>query len=124
MPKLRPPNASMRKKLAPELGLRKKFKAIFGRVGRKKGYHGYAEDTILLNDVVDRDTGKMVADHVWFAYTKGFEKAGVVPGDALEFEARVKTYEKGYVNARIGIRQQQWDYKLSHPTRIKILKKL
>ena len=42
---------------------------------------------------------KVVADHVWFSYSQGFIKASIsLLEDALEFEARVKEYRKGYVN--------------------------
>ena len=85
----------MRRELASEEGKRKKFKAIFGRLGKKTNYKGYSEETILLNAIVDVETGKAVADHVWFSYTQGFVKASLTFGDEFEFEARVKEYRKG-----------------------------
>jgi hypothetical protein len=112
----------MRKGLAKNEGQRKKFKAVFRRFGKKVNYKGYSEMTVLLESITD-ETAKVVADHVWFSYTQGFEKAGIKEGDWIEFEARVKTYSKGYVNKAIGISNKKQDYKLSHPTRIKILKK-
>ena len=113
----------MRKTLAKIIGQRKKFKATFSRLGTKKNYKGYSEPTILLISVIDIETGLKVADHLWFSLTKGFEDAGInarKEGNAVEFEARIKEYKKGYVNARYKINQQKADYKLSHPTRIKI----
>lgn len=109
----------MRKALAKEEGLRKKFRATFSRLGKKKNYHGYSEDTILLKDVVDVETGSIVADHVWFRFTKGFEGISFSEGVHIEFEARVKKYKKGYVNRQVGINNSRTDFKLSHPTRIK-----
>jgi hypothetical protein len=44
---------------------------------------------------------------------------GLTEGDMLEFEARVKSYRKGYVNKNLSIHQEKQDYKLSHPTKIK-----
>jgi len=54
--------------------------------------------------------------------TKGFVQLGnLKEGDILQFEARVKKYRKGYVNLKAGIDQSEFDYKLSHPTRIEKL---
>ena len=108
----------MRTKLAAENGVRKKFSATFEQVGKKVNYKGYSEETILLKNIVDFETKKIVADHVWFSYTKGFEKLSLTPGMVLEFEARVKEYKKGYVNKALNLRSRSIDYKLSHPTKI------
>ena len=109
----------MRKELAPENGMRKKFSAQFDRIGKKINYKGYSEETLLLKKVVDLETNKVVADHVWFSYTKGFEKISLEPGTMLEFEARVKEYKKGFVNKAYKINNRSTDYKLSHPTKIR-----
>jgi hypothetical protein len=109
----------MRKKLASEVGLRKKFKAIFSRIGKKVNYKGYTEETILLTDIKDRETEKVMADHLWFSYSLAFQKAKLAIGDAIEFEARVKEYQKGYVNKGLKINHRISDFKLSHPTQIK-----
>ncbi len=77
--------------------------------------------TVLLNNIIDVESGKIVTDHLWFAYTAGFEKAGIKEGCEVEFEARVKAYNKGYVNKKIGVNNKRSDFKLSHPTKIKIL---
>jgi len=111
----------MRRELAKQDGQRKKFSALFIRLGKKAGYHGYSEETILLNRITDVETGKVVTDHLWFTYTKGFQDAGLKEGDTIEFEARVKEYKKGYVNRAYGINQRKHDYKLSHPTRIAVV---
>jgi len=109
----------MRKELAAELGKRKKFRATVDRLGKKINYKGYSEETILLNAIIDVETGKAVTDHIWFSYTQGFVKASVISGDILEFEARVKEYRKGYVNKNYKINNTTSDFKLSNPTRIK-----
>ncbi len=114
----------MRKELAKEEGIRKKFSAMFLRLGKKKNYKGYSEDTILLSSVRDVEANKQVTDHLWFSYTKGFEKIELTPGVQIEFEARVKEYTKGYVNKSHGVNNSSTDYKLSHPTKIKLIKKV
>ncbi|MBL7857611.1 MAG: hypothetical protein JNM57_07970 [Cyclobacteriaceae bacterium] len=111
----------MRKVLAKQDGERKKFSAVFSRLGKKAGYNGYSEETILLIAVQDAETKQLVSDHSWFSFTKGFQDARLKEGDRVEFEARVKKYRKGYVNKSIGIHNRSYDYKLSHPTRIKKL---
>lgn len=108
----------MRKNLEDKIGLRKKFRAVFTRFGKKVNYSGYTDTTILLNNIVDAETNLAATDHHWFAYTKGFEKAQLKEGDTIEFEARVKIYKKGYVNRKLAINNRQSDYKLSHPTHI------
>jgi len=112
----------MRKELAKEEGQRKKFRAVFSRLGKKTSYKGYSEDTLLLKNIVDTETSRIVADHVWFTFSKGFEKIALEEGVVIEFEARVKEYRKGYVNNQYGINKSAKDFKLSHPTKIKAVK--
>jgi hypothetical protein len=109
----------MRSRLANSEGTRKRYTATFLRTGKKKNYNGYSEDTILLVDVREFDSNTVVADHLWFAYSKVFQDAQIREGMRIEFEARVKTYSKGYVNKSLGMEQKKTDYKLSHPTKIK-----
>jgi hypothetical protein len=109
----------MRIKLAAEEGKRKKFRGVFERIGKKTNFKGYSEETVLLKTIIDVETNNVVADHVWFNYTKEFEKASVTEGAMLEFEARIKEYKKGYVNRKLNFTSQAVDYKLSHPTKIK-----
>jgi len=108
----------MRKELEKLEGVRKKYIAQFERIGKKINYKGYSEETILLKDVVDVETTKIVADHIWFTYTQGFIKAQIHPGDTIEFEARSKAYTKGYVNKAMKISDKRSDFKLSNPTKI------
>lgn len=111
----------MRKKLAAQAGIRKRFRAIFTRVGKKRNYKGYSEDTILLQHVREADNLQPVANHVWFSYTKAFEKIKLTEGCVIEFDARVKAYTKGYVNKRLQVTPRTTDFKLSHPTKIKLI---
>jgi hypothetical protein len=112
----------MRKDLENKVGLRKKFRAVVSRFGKKVNYQGYTDITVLLTKLVDTETNTIVTDHQWFAFTRGFEKAQLTEGATIEFDARVKIYKKGYVNRKLAIHQRQLDYKLSHPTNITVIK--
>lgn len=112
---------NMRKALSDKEGERRKFSAIFSRFGSKVNYHGYAEETILLTHVVDLENQQVVADHIWFNYTKSFREAALTPGKKVKFEARIKKYVKGYVNTRYKIDQRHKDFKLSHPTKVETI---
>lgn len=114
----------MRMQLSTEQGKRKKFKAIFERLGKKTNYKGYSEETILLKKVIDLEINQVVTDHIWFSFSKGFEKLNPQSGMIIEFEARIKEYRKGYVNKAYRIDQSKTDYKLSHPTKIKEVKNI
>jgi hypothetical protein len=111
----------MRKILIDSLGERKKFIGTFVRLGKKKNYQGYSDETILLKNIKDVETGKTVTDHVWFAYTKAFQSIVLPPGAHIEFVARIKKYEKGYRNVRYKIDNRTVDYKFSHPTKIAVV---
>jgi hypothetical protein len=108
----------MRKELKKIDEERDPFTGIFKKYGLKSGYKGSSSETILLVGIRNRE-GLLVADHLWFNLTKGFEKLGnLKEGDPIGFEARVKKYKKGFINRRAGIDQSSFDYKLSHPTKI------
>jgi hypothetical protein len=110
----------IRKKLSVDEGVRKKFLAEFSRLGKKVNYKGYSEETILLVKVRDAVSQAVVADHLWFSYTSGFEKIVLKEGATIEFDARIKEYTKGYVNKKLGVDNRKRDFKLSHPTRIRL----
>ena len=102
--------------------VRKKFRGVFQREGKKTNWHGYAEPTILLRSITD-EAGKVVTDHLWFSKTKTFDALGKLEqGDVVEFEARITPYRKGYVNRHIKIDQSSTDYKLSRPTKLRIVR--
>jgi hypothetical protein len=111
----------IRRALESREGERKRFRAVFSRFGKKANYKGYSEMTVLLTQITEAETGITVADHLWFGYTSGFEKINLKEGVSIEFEARIKEYAKGYVNTRYGINNRKKDFKLSHPTKIKIV---
>ena len=112
----------MRKTLAENNGERKRFKATFVRIGRKTNFKGYSEDTILLRNVTDMSTGQVITDHLWFTYSKTFEAAHLTEGDIIEFDARVASYKKGYVNRALKINNRKTDFRLSHPTKVVVVK--
>lgn len=110
----------MRSGLKNNIGERKKFRAVFVRIGKKAGFKGFSEETILLRNITDPDTGAVLTDHVWLNLTESFLSAGIKEGTLIEFEARVKAYAKGYVNSRYKIDFRKTDFKLSHPTKFRI----
>jgi len=110
----------MRAGLKKEVGNRKKFRGIFVRTGRKTGFKGYSQETILLKGIIDVESGMIVTDHLWLNFTKAFEAAGIREGMTFEFEARITEYAKGYVNKGYKIDHRKKDYKLSHPTKFSV----
>ena len=113
----------MREDLGDMNGRRLRFQGIFRRYGIKTSYSiqqpmGFAKRTILLTDV--KRNGRVITDHLWFNLTKGFENLGeLTEGDIIQFHARVRTYLKGYG----GYDNKELDYKLSHPTKIKLIRR-
>ncbi len=111
----------MRRNLAADEGERRTFIATCSRFGKKINFKGRSEDTILFVDVRDAETGTLVTDHIWFTFSKAFEKVNLREGMTIRFDARVKSYSKGYVNRKVGFDQRRKDLKLSHPTRIHVV---
>lgn len=117
-------SAYQRKKLEKINNLRDVFSGIFERYGSKGAFKGPDLVTILLKNIKDKE-GNLVSDHLWFNETLGFKKLSPLkPGTILEFRARVKPYEKGYINRREGFDFKTVDYKLSHPTKIQLINNL
>jgi hypothetical protein len=96
---------------------RKTFSGIFVRFGFKNGWNRPVP-TVLLKEIRN-DNNEVVTDHLWFNLTKGFEKLDLQEGDIVQFDARVKSYVKGYFGHRYDVyKPRETDYKLSHPTKI------
>ena len=109
----------MRKELK-EIGSenRHTFIGTFERTGTKNGYKGELK-TILLLNIRDTKTDKIITDHLWFNYTKGFYEANLQKGDEVQFDARVEDYVKGYFGHKEDVYvPASTDYKLSRPTHI------
>lgn len=111
----------MRDRLREMEEVRSTFVGEFVRHGLKSGYKGsLPTKTLLLRDVRNLD-GELLTDHLWFNDTKGFRSLGnLVEGDLIQFDARVKMYEKGYKGYREDVYDCpiELDYKLSHPTNV------
>lgn len=111
----------MRKELGNINGVRRRFIGTFVRYGVKPAYRGPMITTLLFSNIRDV-RGKVYSDHIWFTTTKGFERYNFNEGDNCCFDARVKSYVKGYR----GNRDEDFyedkpltrDYKLSHPNNI------
>ena len=111
----------MRNELKKRNETRLKCFGTFNKLGYKSGWFGEHKTTVLLTDITDSE-GNYLTEHLWFNMTKQFEKlVELSEGTKLTFEARVKSYEKGYVNYRKGIYDKSSDYKLSYPTKIEIV---
>lgn len=97
-------------------GERREFVGTFSRYGRKPGWKGAEVTTILLINVRDA-TGRKVCDHLWFNMTKEFAAVGLQPGVDVRFAARSKSYLKGFID-------KSADWKLSHPTHVRLAESL
>ncbi len=110
----------MRKKLAErfKLNQREKYKATFKRFGIRSGYKG-AIETVLLIDVIDK-YHRLITSHLWMDCGKQFDKLKLKEGDMVQFNARVKVYEKGYLGYdEIGDKAfPTIDYGLSYPSKV------
>ena len=113
----------MREKLKNIEGVRNRFIATFIRYGQKAAYKGYPIVTLLFENVRDK-YGEVFTEHIWFTTNKSFEKFNFNEGDNIVFDARVKTYIKGYIGRNndwddsYDIKTVTKDYKLSHPNNI------
>jgi hypothetical protein len=76
--------------------------------------------TVMLKDVSDCATQKIVTDHLWFTLHTRFASLDLVVGDMVSFDARVTKYEKGYRGRRDfdDTPPVEIDYRLSFPTKL------
>jgi len=108
----------MRKALQQRDGERATFLGTFERMGSQRGWMG-DEPTVLLRDIRTL-SGEPLCDHLWFAFTKAVASLNLTPGDVVQFDARIKEYEKGYKGRREDVYVPvERDYKLSHPTKVR-----
>jgi hypothetical protein len=109
----------MREKLAKLDGSRRRFQGTVDRFGQKAGWN-HPLVTVMLKDVSDCATHKIVTDHLWFTMHKRFASLNLVVGDVVSFDARVMEYEKGYRGRRDfdDVSPVQTDYRLSFPTKL------
>ncbi len=113
----------MRDELKGIENVRQEFIGTFERFGIKRDY-GRDKKTVLLKDI-ETTGGDRICDHLWFNFTKGFASLpSLENGDRISFEARVKEYKKGYSGYRDDVfKPIEYDYKLSHPSKIKRIEK-
>jgi len=115
----------MRERLREKSGARGCYTGTFSRFGAKSAYKGPPLKTVLLVELKD-EMGREVCDHLWFNFTKEFEAANLQPGDQVRFNARSKPYWKGYRGHRYDddeMRTVAKDYKLSHPTKVTVVRR-
>lgn len=98
---------------------RKTFTAIFQKHGKKSGYHGYLNMTILLSDLKSTD-GEILTDHLWMNVGKRIEELKLTPGNIIQFDARVKPYVKGY-SKDDDENPKRIDYGLEYPSKLSII---
>ena len=94
------------------------FCGKFERYGMKLNWHNFPEKTILLLDVYDAKTSQLLTDHLWFSSTKQFLEVDLQPEEIVVFNARCRSYIKGYFDRKDWIDYRTTDYKLSYPTKI------
>lgn len=113
----------MREKLKNLNGQRITVTATFKRFGSKTAYKGPPIKTLLFTDV--RGTaGELLTDHLWFNMAECWEGLHLEPGHRVQFDARTKSYTKGYRGWRVDEEDMpsvETDYKLSFPSRCKNL---
>ena len=110
------------RKLLKSMGTDKRytFTAIVEKFSLKNGFHNLPLRTVLLTNVKHEE--KLVADHVWLTCGRRIYSAILIPGDLIQFDARIKEYEKGYKGRREDVYKPiSRDYCLSYPTKIKVL---
>lgn len=110
----------MREELEKLEGKRFSIIATVKEFSTKSAYRGPPLQTILLIDVLDYATGKLLTDHLWM--TAGKWSANIKIGDLAKFDARSDDYVKGYRGrdecgnyGNISV-----DYRLVRPTKVEI----
>lgn len=111
----------MREKFKEINGVRARFTARFTRYGTRRTYSGQPARTLLFRDIRD-EMGNLRTDHLWFRDIKAFQNLGELQGgEIIEFDARVTPYRKQYRGLDSFERVPEIDYRLSHPTKVKII---
>lgn len=109
----------MRKELKKLDGQRLMFSAVVDGFG-KRYFKDKEMPTIVFRDVKRLSDELLVADHLWF--TQGLCWSDLKTGQRVQFEARVKAYEKGYKGRREVVGAPiRTDYKLERPTKVQLI---
>ena len=84
-----------RRRLEARVGQKIRVTAVYVRIGiRQAGGRSYP--TVLVRNVRDADSGRLLADHLWFNRGSIWKKTRLRLGDTVEFEARAIEYRTGY----------------------------
>lgn len=110
----------MRTKLKALEGQKLRFRAEVKGFGTKS-FRTILCQTVCLINIKKAGESQILCDHVWLTVGATLSKLNLSPGDVLEFTARVCSYRKGYRNPRKRIDQRKIDYKLTNPTKARIL---
>lgn len=98
------------------------FYGTFARYGIKNGYKGILKTVLLIN--IENENQQILTNHLWFNFTKGFEKLNLQPGDKVKFHGRVKPYMKGYLGRRYDVYSPiELDYLIQYPTKVSIVER-
>jgi hypothetical protein len=104
--------------LRPHYNKRERFRGTFLKFGIKSGYKGRLNQTLLLIDIIDIEKpAEILTNHLWFNVTEEFKQLNLRSGDIVEFNARVKLYEKGYSDDDED-NPKRLDYHLTYPRKI------
>lgn len=113
-----------REKMELYLNKRDTFRGTFKKMGYKNIFKGTPLPTLLLMNITDSNND-IIADHMWFNYTKLFGDLGELnSGDIIQFNARGVEYMKGYLgdNDELKLKHPiEKDYRLVYPTKIKLI---
>lgn len=113
-----------REKMELYLNKRDTFRGTFKKMGYKNIFKGTPLPTLLLMNITDCNNN-IIADHMWFNYTKLFGNLGELnSGDIIQFNARGITYTKGYLGDNDELKELhpiKEDYRLVYPTKIKLI---
>ena len=113
----------MRAELAERQEQRFRLRATFTRFGQKRGWKSQTVSTVLLSDVMEAASGKMLTDHLWM--TAGAWSEWLEIGDVIEFDGRVTSYVKGYFGHRQDVFvPASTDWKVGRPTKVEVVSKL
>lgn len=108
-----------RKELKKYEEKRFRIRGTISRFGKKSAFRGDPIDTILFVNIFKADSNSFLTDHIWF--TKGKWAENLQVNDVVEFDVRVKKYEKGYKGYRECIEFEKpvtIDWKFSHPSNV------
>ena len=82
----------MRTILKHMAGMRTTFRGTFAKCGHRYGGKHYCSTILLIN--ITTVEGALLTDHVWFDFTRIFERLELRQGDIVEFVATISPYWK------------------------------